>query len=87
MFFYLRVFSTAKNYDQDGFTPRFTAIEYSLGVLTEWIAYVLRHTFSYCLIASSSAVLLNVTYFTSRNDPPKGEFVALRKVPSAEGEA
>ncbi|KAJ7452676.1 hypothetical protein B0H11DRAFT_1927232 [Mycena galericulata] len=45
------------NYGSNGFTPHFTAIEYVLGVVTEWLA---------CL-------LLNITYFTSLNDPPKGE--------------
>ncbi|KAJ7804111.1 hypothetical protein B0H14DRAFT_2527464 [Mycena olivaceomarginata] len=43
------------NYSATGFTPRFTAIEYFLGVLTEWIA----------------CVLLNLTYLTSRHDPKK----------------
>ncbi|CAK5266213.1 unnamed protein product [Mycena citricolor] len=46
---------TASNYDAGGFTPRFTAIEYVLGVFTEWLA----------------CVLLNVTYYTSKNDPLK----------------
>ncbi|KAK7048804.1 hypothetical protein R3P38DRAFT_3175050 [Favolaschia claudopus] len=44
-----------ENYRAEGFTPRFTVIEYLLGVLTEWLA---------CLI-------LNMTYVTSRNDPKK----------------
>ncbi|KAF8903423.1 hypothetical protein CPB84DRAFT_1746138 [Gymnopilus junonius] len=48
------------NYDADGFTPRFVAIEYVLGVVTEWLA---------CL-------LLNLTYFTSLNDPSKGEITS-----------
>ncbi|KAJ7433735.1 hypothetical protein FB451DRAFT_1572369 [Mycena latifolia] len=43
------------NYRASGFTPRFTAIEYVLGVLTEWLA----------------CVLLNLTYLTSKNDPKK----------------
>ncbi|KAK7039980.1 hypothetical protein R3P38DRAFT_2902732 [Favolaschia claudopus] len=43
------------NYRADGFTPRFTLIEYLLGVMTEWVA----------------CVLLNLTYLTSRHDPPK----------------
>jgi apolipoprotein N-acyltransferase len=43
------------NYESTGFTSRFTAIEYVLGVLTEWLA----------------CALLNTTWFTSRNDPPK----------------
>ncbi|KAJ7690105.1 hypothetical protein B0H17DRAFT_1065511 [Mycena rosella] len=45
------------NYGASGFTHRFTAIEYVLGVLTEWIA----------------CVLLNLTYFTSKNDPKKSD--------------
>ncbi|TFK34402.1 hypothetical protein BDQ12DRAFT_636532 [Crucibulum laeve] len=49
-----------ENYDSTGFTARFTAIEYVLGVFTEWLA---------CL-------LLNATFFTSRNDPSKGEIAA-----------
>jgi hypothetical protein len=28
----------AENYRAEGFTERFTAIEYLLGVLTEWLA-------------------------------------------------
>ncbi|KAJ7610481.1 hypothetical protein FB45DRAFT_844596 [Roridomyces roridus] len=43
------------NYDANGFTPRFTAIEYVLGVMTEWLA----------------CALLNATYYTSRHDPKK----------------
>ncbi|KAJ6554299.1 hypothetical protein B0H19DRAFT_1153102 [Mycena capillaripes] len=43
------------NYGATGFTPRFTIIEYLLGVLTEWLA----------------CVLLNLTYLTSRHDPKK----------------
>ncbi|CAK5277066.1 unnamed protein product [Mycena citricolor] len=43
------------NYDAGGFTPRFSAIEYVLGVFTEWLA----------------CVLLNLTYYTSKNDPRK----------------
>lgn len=43
------------NYQSTGFTPRFVAIEYVLGVLTEWLA----------------CVLLNLTWFTSRNDPAR----------------
>ncbi|TFK34401.1 hypothetical protein BDQ12DRAFT_669466 [Crucibulum laeve] len=46
-----------ENYESTGFTARFTAIEYVLGVFTEWLA---------CL-------LLNATYFTSKSDPSKGE--------------
>jgi len=30
---------TADNYESSGFSPRFTAIEYVLGVATEWLAY------------------------------------------------
>ncbi|KAJ6553601.1 hypothetical protein DFH09DRAFT_1166976 [Mycena vulgaris] len=45
------------NYRASGFTPRFTAIEYVLGVLTEWLA----------------CVLLNLTYLTSRDDPKKAD--------------
>ncbi|KAJ7493758.1 hypothetical protein FB451DRAFT_1164630 [Mycena latifolia] len=44
-----------ENYGPTGFTPHFTVIEYLLGVVTEWLA----------------CVLLNSTYFTSKNDPPK----------------
>ncbi|KAF7321165.1 hypothetical protein HMN09_00204700 [Mycena chlorophos] len=49
-----------ENYDAGGFTPRFTAIEYMLGVFTEWTA----------------CVLLNCTYFTSKNDPKKRDVLA-----------
>ncbi|KAJ7060191.1 hypothetical protein C8F01DRAFT_1141744 [Mycena amicta] len=49
-----------ENYTADGFTPRFTAIEYMLGVFTEWLA----------------CVLLNLTYFTSVNDPKKRDIFA-----------
>ncbi|KAJ6541016.1 hypothetical protein DFH09DRAFT_1174942 [Mycena vulgaris] len=52
------------NYELSGFTPHFTVIEYVLGVVTEWLA----------------CVLLNATYFTSKNDPPKADVV------SAEGD-
>ncbi|KAJ6620502.1 hypothetical protein B0H10DRAFT_2021827 [Mycena sp. CBHHK59/15] len=45
------------NYNGSGFTPHFTAIEYVLGVLTEWLA----------------CVILNFTYLTSRHDPLKGD--------------
>ncbi|KAF8202637.1 hypothetical protein K438DRAFT_1965128 [Mycena galopus ATCC 62051] len=41
------------NYGASGFTPRFTVIEYLLGVFTEW----------------SACVLMNLTYRTSRHDP------------------
>lgn len=34
------------NYQSTGFTPRFVAIEYVLGVLTEWLAYVYYLTLS-----------------------------------------
>ncbi|KAF8991553.1 hypothetical protein BDQ17DRAFT_1370681 [Cyathus striatus] len=44
-----------ENYTSEGFSARFTALEYILGVLTEWLA---------CL-------LLNTTYFTSKGDPSK----------------
>ncbi|KAJ7696951.1 hypothetical protein B0H17DRAFT_1197691 [Mycena rosella] len=47
------------NYGPTGFTPHFTVIEYVLGVMTEWLA----------------CVLLNATYFTSKNDPPKADLV------------
>ncbi|KAK6983811.1 hypothetical protein R3P38DRAFT_3112452 [Favolaschia claudopus] len=43
------------NYRADGFTTRFTLIEYFLGVLTEWVA----------------CILLNLTYLTSKHDPRK----------------
>ncbi|KAJ7257807.1 hypothetical protein C8J57DRAFT_1185760 [Mycena rebaudengoi] len=49
------------NYRASGFTPRFTIIEYFLGVLTEWLA----------------CVLLNLTYLTSRNDPSKKDVKVL----------
>ncbi|KAJ7915341.1 hypothetical protein B0H13DRAFT_2000495 [Mycena leptocephala] len=48
------------NYRATGFTPRFTIIEYLLGVLTEWLA----------------CVLLNLTYLTSKNDPKKRDIGA-----------
>jgi len=51
------------NYDESGFTPRFVAIEYVLGVTTEWLA---------CL-------LLNLTYFTSLNDSSKGDVAVKEK--------
>ncbi|KAJ7661959.1 hypothetical protein DFH06DRAFT_1088464 [Mycena polygramma] len=43
------------NYTESGFKPSFTVIEYGLGVLPEFL----------------TCVLLNLTYFTSRNDPPR----------------
>ncbi|CAK5265812.1 unnamed protein product [Mycena citricolor] len=43
------------NYNAGGFTSRFTALEYILGVLTEWLA----------------CIILNATYLTSRHDPEK----------------
>ncbi|KAF8156103.1 hypothetical protein B0H34DRAFT_716194 [Crassisporium funariophilum] len=53
-----------ENYESiGGFTARFVAIEYVLGVVTEWLA---------CL-------LLNMTYFTSRSDPSKGEIAELER--------
>ncbi|KAJ7262034.1 hypothetical protein C8J57DRAFT_461574 [Mycena rebaudengoi] len=48
-----------ENYRAEGFTERFTAIEYLLGVLTEWLA----------------CVILNFTYLTSRHDPSKSNLV------------
>ncbi|KAJ7722898.1 hypothetical protein DFH07DRAFT_284352 [Mycena maculata] len=45
------------NYGPSGFTPHFTVIEYLLGVIMEWLA----------------CMLLNMTYFTSMNDPAKGQ--------------
>ncbi|KAF8991059.1 hypothetical protein BDQ17DRAFT_1546988 [Cyathus striatus] len=44
-----------ENHTSEGFSPGFTALENLLGILTEWIA----------------CVLLNLTYFTSKDDPPK----------------
>ncbi|KAF7343954.1 hypothetical protein MVEN_01684400 [Mycena venus] len=43
------------NYTSTGFKPSFTVIEYGLGVLPEFL----------------TCVLLNLTYFTSRNDAPR----------------
>ncbi|KAJ7208556.1 hypothetical protein GGX14DRAFT_111776 [Mycena pura] len=43
------------NYTSSGFKPSFTVIEYGLGVLPEFL----------------TCVLLNFTYLTSRNDPPR----------------
>ncbi|KAJ7336951.1 hypothetical protein DFH08DRAFT_1082955 [Mycena albidolilacea] len=43
------------NYTATGFKPSFTVVEYGLGVLPEFL----------------TCVLLNLTYFTSRNDPPR----------------
>ncbi|KAJ6554247.1 hypothetical protein B0H19DRAFT_1262633 [Mycena capillaripes] len=43
------------NYTESGFKPSFTAIEYGFGVLPEFL----------------TCVLLNLTYFTSRNDAPR----------------
>ncbi|KAJ7065708.1 hypothetical protein C8F01DRAFT_751313 [Mycena amicta] len=43
------------NYGPHGFSDHFTLVEYIMGVTTEWLA---------CL-------LLSITYFTSKNDPPK----------------
>ncbi|KAF7297392.1 hypothetical protein MIND_00972800 [Mycena indigotica] len=61
-----------ENYGPNGFTPRFTAIEYFLGVLTEFLA----------------CVLLNLTYFTSKNDPKKRDiFAAQENKKGGEGEA
>ncbi|PPQ97858.1 hypothetical protein CVT26_013027 [Gymnopilus dilepis] len=37
--FVLTDMQPASNYEADGFTPRFVAIEYVLGVVTEWLAY------------------------------------------------
>ncbi|KDR73327.1 hypothetical protein GALMADRAFT_729940 [Galerina marginata CBS 339.88] len=47
------------NYDETGFDARFVAIEYMLGVLTEWL----------------SCLLLIMTYYTSLDDPSKGDIV------------
>ncbi|KAF7331523.1 hypothetical protein MKEN_00031200 [Mycena kentingensis (nom. inval.)] len=44
-----------ENYGPHGFSDHFTLVEYLMGVTTEWLA----------------CVLLCVTYFTSKNDPPK----------------
>ncbi|PPR00400.1 hypothetical protein CVT24_004478 [Panaeolus cyanescens] len=52
-----------ENYISTGFTPRFVAIEYMLGVVTEWV----------------SCLLLLTTYYTSRNDPSKGDIAELEK--------
>ncbi|KAJ7822955.1 hypothetical protein B0H13DRAFT_2376365 [Mycena leptocephala] len=43
------------NYTETGFKPSFTLIEYGLGVLPEFL----------------TCVILNLTYFTSRNDAPR----------------
>nr|GAT48811.1 predicted protein [Mycena chlorophos] len=59
-----------ENYDAGGFTPRFTAIEYMLGVFTEWTA----------------CVLLNCTYFTSKNDPKKRDVLAEKEGKSSSNE-
>jgi hypothetical protein len=78
----LKLLFPADNYSATGFTPRFTAIEYFLGVLTEWIACVLRPfaflllpSFTYTCVSdypsTRSCVLLNLTYLTSRHDPKK----------------
>ncbi|KAF7343939.1 hypothetical protein MVEN_01682600 [Mycena venus] len=56
------------NYRSTGFTPRFTLIEYFLGVLTEWLA----------------CVILNLTYLTSRHDPKKREVTGDNKMEGKE---
>ncbi|KAJ7087102.1 hypothetical protein C8R44DRAFT_752281 [Mycena epipterygia] len=48
------------NYGPSGFTPHFTVVEYLMGVLTEWLA----------------CMLLNSTYITSLNDPPKPDIAS-----------
>ncbi|KAH8818616.1 hypothetical protein DL96DRAFT_1714913 [Flagelloscypha sp. PMI_526] len=47
-----------KNYSSNGFSSQFTAIEYGLGVLQEWLA----------------ATLILSTYITSRHDPSKRSY-------------
>ncbi|KAF7307917.1 hypothetical protein MKEN_01152500 [Mycena kentingensis (nom. inval.)] len=59
-----------ENYRSEGFTPRFTVIEYLLGVLTEFVA----------------CVLLNCTYFTSLNDPKKKDIQAVLDSKAKAGE-
>ncbi|KAJ7224628.1 hypothetical protein GGX14DRAFT_651209, partial [Mycena pura] len=71
-----------ENYGADGFTPRFTVIEYFLGVLTEWLACAFSLSFScsrHHADARCRCVLLNLTYFTSRNDPKKRDIFAERE--------
>ncbi|KAJ7257816.1 hypothetical protein C8J57DRAFT_1234952 [Mycena rebaudengoi] len=43
------------NYTESGFKPSFTVVEYGLGVLPEFL----------------TCILLNLTFITSRNDPPR----------------
>ncbi|KAH8824685.1 hypothetical protein DL96DRAFT_1614731 [Flagelloscypha sp. PMI_526] len=57
------------NYTATGFTDRFTAIEYCLGVVPEWLA----------------AALLLVTYGTSKGDPRKGQTSPAKEKKEAHG--
>ncbi|KAH8824712.1 hypothetical protein DL96DRAFT_1614795 [Flagelloscypha sp. PMI_526] len=65
-----------ENYEATGFSDKFTAIEYCLGVLPEWLAYAYFSIFPLLLwltTFSYSATLLLCTYGTSKGDPTKGE--------------
>ncbi|KAH8817733.1 hypothetical protein DL96DRAFT_1623186 [Flagelloscypha sp. PMI_526] len=54
---HLTLFRLAENYESTGMSEKFTAIEYCLGVLPEWLA----------------AALLLCSYGTSKDDPTKGD--------------
>ena len=61
---------SAENYNSTGFTDRFIAIEYCLGVLPEWLSCVFLSSHpSRLLMKLRSAALLLCTYGTSRRDP------------------